>query len=141
MEEEKNKNEERKALENKLLNTKNSLWLNEDGSLKSEEERNLVFKFADGYINMLNKAKIEREFVEEARKKAEGYGFTDLNLKSDLKPGDKIYYINNKKAIYLAVIGYEDIENGINMIGGHIDSPRLDLKPNPIYEDGNLRIF
>ncbi len=60
---------------------------------------------------------------------------------SELYPGDKVYYINREKNIYIAVIGEENLEGGINIVGAHIDSPRLDLKPNPLYEDGELAYF
>ena len=69
---------------------------------------------------------------------AEKAGFKDINSMKTLKPGDKIYYINRDKNIYLAVIGKEPIENGLHIIGAHADSPRLDLKPNPVYEDGEF---
>lgn len=58
-----------------------------------------------------------------------------------LKPGDKIYFVNREKSMYLAIIGEETIENGIHIIGSHVDSPRLDLKPNPLYEDTGLAYF
>lgn len=68
---------------------------------------------------------------------------TDLKIKEfdSLKAGDKVYYINREKSMYLAVIGEDNIENGINIIGAHADSPRLDLKPNPLYEDGGFAYF
>ena len=59
----------------------------------------------------------------------------------ELKAGDKIYYINHEKSMYLAIIGKDNIENGLNIIGSHADSPRLDLKPNPLYEDSELAFF
>ena len=80
-------------------------------------------------------AKIEREFVAEAKKLAEENGFKDVNTCDSLNPGDKVYFINREKSMYLAVIGTEKMENGIHIIGSHIDSPRLDLKPNPLHED------
>ena len=58
-----------------------------------------------------------------------------------LKPGDKIYFVNREKSMYLAIIGEESIENGMHIIGSHVDSPRLDLKPNPLYEDSGLAYF
>ena len=58
-----------------------------------------------------------------------------------LKPGDKIYFVNRGKSMYLAIIGENPIENGMHIIGSHVDSPRLDLKPNPLYEDGGLAYF
>ena len=58
-----------------------------------------------------------------------------------LKPGDKIYFVNREKSMYLAIIGEKSIEEGLHIIGSHVDSPRLDLKPNPLYEDTGLAYF
>lgn len=56
-------------------------------------------------------------------------------------PGDKVYYINRAKSVYVAVIGTDTLETGLNIVGAHIDSPRLDLKPNPLYEDSGFAYF
>ena len=103
-----------------------------------ENRKNEIFNFCDNYMNFLGKAKIEREFVNEARKAAEAHGFRDLINFEKINPGDKVYFVNRDKSMYLAVIGKEKLENGINIIGAHIDSPRLDLKPNPLSEEGGL---
>ena len=103
-----------------------------------ENRKNEIFNFCDNYMNFLGKAKIEREFVKEARKAAETHGFRDLINFEKINPGDKVYFVNRDKSMYLAVIGKEKLENGINIIGAHIDSPRLDLKPNPLSEEGGL---
>ena len=103
-----------------------------------ENRKNEIFNFCDNYMNFLGKAKIEREFVKEARKAAEVHGFRDLINFEKINPGDKVYFVNRDKSMYLAVIGKEKLENGINIIGAHIDSPRLDLKPNPLSEEGGL---
>ena len=103
-----------------------------------ENRKNEIFNFCDNYMNFLGKAKIEREFVNEARKAAETHGFRDLINFEKINPGDKVYFVNRDKSMYLAVIGKEKLENGINIIGAHIDSPRLDLKPNPLSEEGGL---
>lgn len=97
-----------------------------------------IFKFCDGYIKFLNKSKTEREIIKSVKAIAENNGFKNIREFSDLKVGDKVYYINRDKSMYLAIIGEESIENGINIIGAHADSPRLDLKPNPLYEDSGL---
>ncbi len=104
----------------------------------TDEEKNKIYKFSNEYINFLNKAKTEREIVKEIEILAREKGFKSLNEYSELYPGDKVYYINREKNIYLSIIGEESIEEGINIIGSHADSPRLDLKPNPLYQDGNL---
>lgn len=97
-----------------------------------------IFKFCDGYIEFLNKSKTEREIIKSVKAIAENNGFKNIREFSNLKVGDKVYYINRDKSMYLAIIGEESIENGINIIGAHADSPRLDLKPNPLYEDSGL---
>ncbi len=65
-------------------------------------------------------------------------GFSNINSKEKLVPGDKVYYINHDKSMYIAVIGKEPLTSGLNVLGAHIDSPRLDLKPNPLYEDNGF---
>ena len=123
-------------LENKLFNKKKSGWLEIEN-----EEGSKIFSFCEGYMDYLNKAKTEREFIAEAKKKAEENGFKDLNTIQNLQSGDKVYFINRNKSMYLAVIGKQSIENGLHIVGAHVDSPRLDLKPNPLYEDGELAYF
>jgi aspartyl aminopeptidase len=107
----------------------------------SEKRKEEIFKFCEGYMRFLNKAKIEREFVQKAREEAEENGFRDINTLENLKPGDKVYFVNRDKSMYLAVIGTEKMENGVHIVGSHIDSPRLDLKPNPLCEDTGLAYF
>ena len=119
-----------KKLQEKLFNQRQNGWK----GLSNEEKKN-IFNFCNGYMNFLNNGKTEREIVRESKKIADEKGFKDINQYENLKPGDKVYYINRGKSMYLAVIGNEPIENGINIIGAHADSPRLDLKPNPVYED------
>ncbi len=123
-------------LENILFNKKKSGWLEIEN-----EEGSKIFSFCEGYMDYLNKAKTEREFIAGAKKKAEENGFKDLNTIQNLQTGDKVYFINRNKSMYLAVIGKQPIENGLHIVGAHVDSPRLDLKPNPLYEDGELAYF
>ena len=115
-----------------LMNDKNG-W---EGM--SDNEKETINKFCDGYIKFLNDCKTEREAVREAMAQAEKAGFKPLNKCKSLKAGDKVYAINREKNIILAVIGSEDMEKGLNVVGAHIDSPRLDLKPNPLYEDSSF---
>ena len=107
----------------------------------TKEEKEAIYNYAQGYMNFLNKAKTEREFIAEAKKVADSKGFKDIAEFENLNPGDKVYYINRNKSMYLAIIGNESMENGLNIVGAHVDSPRLDLKPNPLYEDGELAYF
>ena len=123
-------------LSDKLFNKKKVGW--ED---VSPEEKNEIFAFCDGYMKFLNKAKTEREFIVQAKIKAEENGYRDISEFDSLNVGDKVYFINRDKSMYLAIIGSEKIENGMHIIGSHVDSPRLDLKPNPIYEDGGFAYF
>lgn len=108
--------------------TRENLWKS-----YNEKEKKQIFKFAEEYKNYLNSAKTEREFVTVTEKELIKNGFTDINKKKTLKKGDKVYYNNRDKNIVAVIVG-KDIKSGINMIVSHVDSPRLDLKPNPIKE-------
>ena len=110
--------------------TKDNLW-----KKYTEKQKSQVFKFSDGYKKYIDAAKTEREFVEITIEKLEKNGFTNIDKKKSIKKGDKIYFNNREKNIIGMIIGEEEISKGINMIVSHIDSPRLDLKPNPIMED------
>ena len=121
---------------NKLFNKKEIGWNKID-----DNEKNAIFSFCDGYMKFLNTSKTEREAVCTARKIAEENGFRDIATFDSLKPGDKVFFVNREKSMYLAVIGTEKLENGIQIVGAHIDSPRLDLKPNPLYEDSGFAYF
>lgn len=123
-------------LQKKLFNNKKSGWENLNDGTKQE-----IQEYCNSYMEFLNNGKTEREIIKESRKIAELNGFTDIKNIEYLKPGDKVYYVNREKSMYLAVIGYDSIENGINVIGSHADSPRLDLKPNPLYEDDGFAFF
>lgn len=120
-------------MEEKLFNTKENGWKNVDTRKKEE-----IFNFSKGYIDFLNKGKTEREFISQAIIKANENGFKDISECDTLKPGDKIYFVNREKSMYLSIIGTESIEKGVHIIGSHVDSPRLDLKPNPLYEDTDM---
>lgn len=103
-----------------------------------------VFDFSKGYIEFLSTCKTERECVDESIKLAEAKGYVDLKKvimqKSSLKSGDKVYVNNYGKAIALFLIGEDNIEEGLRIIGSHVDSPRLDLKQNPFYEENGLAL-
>ncbi|MBQ3407857.1 MAG: aminopeptidase [Clostridia bacterium] len=123
-------------LQKSLFNDKRNGWAD-----LSEEKKNEIYNYCNSYMEFLNNGKTEREIVKESKNIADSNGFKNIEEVESLKPGDKVYYINKKKAMYLAVIGYDNIENGINVIGAHADSPRLDLKPNPLYEDDGFAFF
>ena len=124
------------SLKEKLFDKKESGWKDLDENTKNE-----VFTLSKRYMDFLNVSKTEREFIKNARKMADEHGFRDIMEFSSLKPGDKVYFVNREKSMYLAIIGEESIENGIHIIGSHVDSPRLDLKPNPLCEEGGLAYF
>ena len=123
-------------LKEKLFNKKDNGW-ETLGSNQKEE----VFDLSKKYMDFLNVAKSEREFIKHARKLANENGYKDIMEFDTLKPGDKIYFVNREKSMYLAIIGEKSIEEGLHIIGSHVDSPRLDLKPNPLYEDTGLAYF
>ena len=107
----------------------------------SESEKNEMLKLCDGYIDFLSDCKTERECVHEIVRVAKENGFVNLDDVSKLQPGDKIYSVNRGKNVFMAVIGSEDISSGLNIVGAHIDSPRLDLKQNPLYESEDMALF
>lgn len=112
-------------------------YKNENGWIKSNEKKE-IFYFCDEYKKFLDLGKTEREFVKEGVKFVEAKGFVPAESKKSLQVGDKVYYVNRGKNLVLAVIGKEDIEKGVNYVVSHIDSPRLDLKGNPLYEEFEL---
>ncbi len=125
-----------KELKKKLFcNRKNA------GITLSDEDIAKCDQFCDGYKDFLNQSKTEREAVKYAISTAERMGYVPFKKGMSLKAGDKVYYNNRGKAIVLAVIGKEDISKGVKICVAHIDSPRLDLKQNPIYEDSELALF
>lgn len=110
-----------------------------------DDEKKLAMSFCEDYKNFLNAAKTEREFVSQAEKLAAKKGFIPLNeaVKNNKKlvPGMKVYYINRKKSAVLAVLGKAPMTDGVNIVGSHIDAPRIDLKQNPIYEDTDMALL
>jgi aspartyl aminopeptidase len=104
----------------------------------TNQENDIINNFCEKYKNFLNASKTERETVLNVQRMALESGFKDISRFEYLKPGDKVYYINKEKNIFLSIIGEDDINNGINIIVSHADSPRLDLKPNPLYEEEGL---
>ena len=122
-------------MEKDILNDKKSGWLNIDNSIKEN-----VFNFCDKYIDFLNNCKTERETTKYIVSKLENNGFKNIDNIKNINE-NKVYMINHDKSVYVAIIGSDNIKNGVNIIGAHIDSPRLDLKPNPLYEDAKLALF
>ncbi|RBP46734.1 aminopeptidase [Garciella nitratireducens] len=131
---------EENGLQKKLVKKWGNGW-----KIISEEQKKQIFEFSEGYKNFLDLAKTERESVKEIVKLAEKNGFISLEevIKQSIKlePGQKLYKVYNGKTIALFVLGKEDLTKGMNIVGSHIDSPRLDLKPNPLYEEEGMAFF
>ncbi len=106
----------------------------------TEKEKEEIFKFAEEYKAYLDSVKTEREFVTVTEAELQKNGFKNVNDVKELKRGDKVYFNNRDKNLVAVIIG-EDVKSGINMIVSHIDSPRLDLKPNPIKEDEEFALL
>ncbi len=98
-------------------------------------------EFCEGYKSFLNASPVEREAVAEALEQAKAKGFAEYDPEAEYKAGDKVYLVNRGKAIALAVIGKNGVKNGARLAIAHIDSPRIDLKPNPLYEANGLGLF
>ncbi|MBO4666501.1 MAG: aminopeptidase [Bacilli bacterium] len=107
----------------------------------SEKELKDLMKFNDEYIKFLSKAKTERESVKLSKEILEAKGFKDGYKEEKLNPGDKVYFTNKGKNIAAFVIGDEPIEAGLRVLGAHIDSPRLDVKQNPLYEKNSFAML
>ncbi|MCQ2459010.1 MAG: aminopeptidase [Ruminococcus sp.] len=107
----------------------------------SDEEIAECDKFCEGYKDFMDKSKIEREAVEYSVNLLKENGFTEYKKGMKLKAGSKIYVNNRGKAVIMAVIGTAPIDEGVRLCAAHIDSPRLDLKQNPLYEDNDLAYF
>ena len=104
----------------------------------TREQTKAVYDFSEDYKKFLDNAKTEREAVDALVNMAEDEGFRELSRLIEsgeqLKAGDKVYTVWMNKSIVLFKIGKEPMENGLNILGAHIDSPRLDVKQNPLYE-------
>ena len=100
-----------------------------------------AYEYAKNYVKFLDAAKTEREAVVESVRIAEAAGYRAWNFGDAIKAGDKLYYNNRGKNIFLMRIGTENINNGIRITAAHIDSPRLDLKPVPLYEEHGMSFF
>ncbi len=122
---------------------KEKLFIKKQSGIKklSTEEIAKADEFCKGYVEFLDNAKIEREAVETSVKIAQANGFTEYDSTKQYKAGDKVYVVNRKKNILLAVFGKKTVDNGVRFAIAHIDSPRLDLKPNPLYEANDLALF
>lgn len=125
-----------KELKERLLSKKKNAILRMDDSAVKECD-----KFCEGYKRFLDVAKTEREAAAEIVRMAKAHGFVEFSTKNRYKAGDKVYSLNREKSVILAVIGKQPIENGVNLVAAHIDSPRLDMKQNPVYEKDEVAYF
>lgn len=107
----------------------------------SEADRAAMEPYIRDYMDFISTCKIEREAVDWTIAEAEKAGFVALKPGMSLKPGDRVYGNNHGKSVIFAVVGSEPLDNGTHICAAHIDSPRLDLKPNPLYEDSELAYF
>ena len=110
-----------------------NLW-----DLASPEEVAAAWDFAEDYKQVLSECKMERLFADHSVKLLSEQGFKSLREVQHLNPGDKVYHVIKGKGLIAAVIGEKPVTYGFNILGAHIDSPRLDLKPIPLYEDGDM---
>jgi aspartyl aminopeptidase len=117
-----------------LKYTRKNVFKEADG-----EELEKIYNFSEGYKTFLDNSKTERDASREAVKQAEANGFTPFSFSEKLKAGDKRYFLNRDKSIFIIKVGSEDVaKDGVRIMIAHVDSPRLDLKPNPLYEDSGL---
>lgn len=130
---EKSKSEQLK--EGLFYKRKNGRLVSSEETLKNADE------YCEGYKSFLNAAKTEREAVNTAVALAKEKGFTEFVYGKKYNAGDKVFFNNRGKTVAFAVIGKEPVEQGVNITAAHIDSPRLDLKPNPLYEELDLALF
>lgn len=116
-----------------------------ENAWKKYEDKSEIFAFCEDYRKFISGCKTERECVAEMVKRAEKAGFKNLdavvNAGTELKAGDKVYADNMGKALALFLIGEEPMEKGMRILGAHVDSPRLDLKQNPLYEEAEQALL
>ena len=120
----------------KLFYKKHYIW--EKASQETKED---VFKLADDYKKFIDAAKTERLSINEIIRRAKEAGFKNFKDQDQVKTGDKLYYVNKEKAAVLVVVGKDDIEKGMNIVGSHVDSPRIDIKQNPLYEEHGISLL
>lgn len=117
-----------------LKYTRKNVYKEADGN-----ELKRIYDFAEGYKKFLDVSKTERGASNEAKRLAEESGFKPFDFSEKLKPGDKRYFLNRDKNIFLIKVGCEDVsKDGVRIMVAHVDSPRLDLKPNPMFEEAGL---
>ena len=129
------------VMADKVKELKTKLFFERKSGVSKEYDKNAVDSFCEDYKAFLGEAKTERLFVKRTVELLEENGFKPIENDKKYVPGDKVYFNNRGKALYAAVIGQKPVEDGTRIAAAHIDSPRLDLKPNPLYEDSELALF
>lgn len=123
-------------LKEELYSTKKNAY-----EIMSKEETEQCYSYCEDYKKFLDECKTERESVDFAVKFLEERGFTAFEYGKEYKTGDKFYLNNRGKAIYIVVMGEKPLNDGVRIAAAHVDSPRIDLKQNPLYEDGGFAFF
>lgn len=132
---------DKKKTEAELLQEKLSFSFKNQWDSEVEGLEKAAYDFNEGYKQALDQGKTEREFCALTVQQLEKAGFTCLATKDHLQAGDKVYQTVHDKGIVAAIIGRQAAEDGLLLVGSHIDSPRLDLKPNPLYEQDEQVFF
>lgn len=128
--------EDCKYLQGAVKDMEKNLW-----EVYTEDQLKELESLTGDYKKFLDTGKTERECVTEVIRQAEAAGYIELSKANEVKRGDKVYAAWMGKSIALFNIGEEPVENGMNILGAHIDSPRMDLKQNPLYEDSGFAYF
>ena len=132
--------EEKEKSEGKLLEEK-LFWKFPHIGEKAPEQIGEAAAFCEGYKAFLNEGKTERECVLAAVRMLEKAGYSPFERGKQYQPGDKVYQVNRHKSILATTFGQEPLDKGVRINGAHIDSPRLDLKPCPLYEKNDIAFF
>ncbi len=130
-----------KKTDGQLLEEK--LLLKKENGFKTfaQGKKQAPYEFCAEYMSFIDRSKTEREFTKNAVALLEKAGFKPLEEGKKYKAGDKVYSNNHGKSVLAAVVGKKPVEDGVNIVAAHIDNPRLDLKPNPLYEESELGYF
>ena len=112
-----------------------------NGALMEDSEIAWAFDFSEDYKAFLDAAKTEREVVDYTIKLLEQRGYAPFDAATRYRPGDRVYLNNRGKALIFAAVGTRPLEEGVRILASHIDSPRLDLKPRPLYEEAQLALL
>ena len=118
-----------------LYKKKNTFEEKDDAFIKK------AYDYCEGYKAFLEQSYIERPGIETVKKQAEEKGYLPFDFKKEYHAGDKFYHIQKERSMLLVSVGKEDLEKGFNMVAAHIDCPRLDLKPSPLFDDSGIAYF